>query len=180
MLKSFVRIPPISEHNNNKNVPVTPPDGTNSTALLLPRGRSYSFPSSRCLKSASRLCMTSFKINKCLTRNKQPSRILLGGFRFLRRSEAVMSDRWQKESASCAMSSNIAGYNPRSDGWFDMKRVFYVHTLTKSCSCASTHTVVRRVGYHVSCLSSEGTRKIWLTLSFSIISVPFNSLFAAK
>ena len=54
-----------------------------------------------------------------------------------------------------------------------------VHTFTKSCSCSSTHTVLRRVGYHVSCLSSEGTRKIWLTLSFSLISVPDSSLFAS-
>ena len=56
----------------------------------------------------------------------------------------------------------------------------YIHTFTKSCSCSSTHTVLRRVGYHVSCLSSEGTRKIWLTLSFSLISVPVDSLFAAE
>jgi hypothetical protein len=60
---------------------------------------------------------------------------------------------------------------------FEMRKC--VHTFTKSCSCSSTHTVLRRVGYHVSCLSSEGTRKIWLTLSFSLISVPVNSLFAA-
>jgi hypothetical protein len=54
-----------------------------------------------------------------------------------------------------------------------------VHTLTKSCSCSSTHTVLRRVGYQVSCLWSEGTRKIWLTLSFSLISVLVDSTFAA-
>src|SRR5271155_3121520 len=55
------------------------------------------------------------------------------------------------------------------------------HTFTKSWSCSSTYTVLRRVGYHVvSCLSNEGTWKIWLTLSFSLISVPVTSLFAFK
>ena len=62
---------------------------------------------------------------------------------------------------------------------FEMRKC--VHTFTKSCSCSRTHTVLRRVGYHVSCLSSEGTRKIWLTLSFSLISASaVNSLFAAN
>ena len=92
-----------------KNAPVTPVEG-NSTALLLPKFRSKTFPSSRCLKSASRLCITSFKINRCLTKNKQLSRILPGVFRFFSMSEALISDKWQNESASCAMSSNMAGY----------------------------------------------------------------------
>ena len=61
--------------------------------------------------------------------------------------------------------------------WFEMIKCVHVHTFTKSCSCSSSHTVLRRVGYHASCLSKERTRKIWLTLS-SLISVPFNSLFA--
>lgn len=92
---------------NKKNVPVTPPVEANSTAvaLLLPKLRSNSFPSPRCLKSASRLRITSFKINRCLTKNNQPSRVL----RFLTRSEALTSDKWQNESASWAMSSNIVG-----------------------------------------------------------------------
>src|SRR5882762_4653732 len=53
-------------------------------------------------------------------------------------------------------------------------------TLTKSCSCDRTHIVFRNVGYHVSCLSSEGSWKNWLTLSFSLISSPPSGFLAAK
>lgn len=63
---------------------------------------------------------------------------------------------------------------------FDFFLGVNTHTFTKSWSCSSTHTVLRRVGYHVSCFSNEGTRKSWLTLSFSLISVPVGSLFAPK
>ena len=54
-------------------------------------------------------------------------------------------------------------------------------TLTQSCSCDNTQTVVPNVRYQVSLRSSAETLlKIWLVLSFSLNSIPVRGLFAAE
>lgn len=116
----------------------------------------------------SRFCVISLRISRCRTRNNCASRWLVGGFRILSMSPAATSDCRHRLTVSCAMSSNITGWDmfsvknsPKAGGQC---------TLTKSCSCERTHTVLRKVGYQVSCLSSDGRWNIWLTLSFSLIS----------
>lgn len=103
--------------------------------------------------------------------------VLDGVFFDLISSAAEMKDWRQRLIASCAMSSNIAGYVCTSQ--HHSKQPEGTHTLTKSCSCESTHIVLRSVGNQVSCLSNDGSWNSWLMLSFSLISSPVSGFLAA-
>lgn len=92
--------------SSESNVPVTLPKST-----LLPAF----FPKST-------FCVISFKINKCLTRNSSASS-LAEGFLALIISDAAINDWRHRPTASCAMSSKMAGWNENQPQYYSNRGI---------------------------------------------------------
>ena len=153
------------------------PVDENNADVLRKRDPSISLPASvsgpRSLcEGKSRVPTNSLRISRWRIRKSSPSKVDSGGFLAPSAVDAAVSDSLHSETASCAMSSKMAGCGAvRCLSYGTDSCSMTSLTFAKSCSCESTHIVLRNVGYHVSVCSTAGAVNSLRMLSSSLGSV---------